>query len=194
MGGSGTSVLYSQDSSIYEHPNGTYVIDKNTLIDVSYLPRKDDLVINSDGRFFKVISANEISIVCNLIAVSGTGGGTSGGNTPGGNPADDPKVLDVTWHDTTYGFIAGQPYYIEFTAISKLDRYLNVTYRVETEESGIVETKAIQTESGKRTAIEVGSKMSTSGANAVYFTISSANSYPYTKDFKGIKSFNLKLE
>jgi hypothetical protein len=45
------------------------------------------LIINSDGRFFKVLSYNKETdiIKCSLIAVSGTGGGSSGGNTPGGD-------------------------------------------------------------------------------------------------------------
>jgi hypothetical protein len=59
MGGSGTSVLYAQDSSIYVHPSGTYILDTETLTEKNYLPRQDDLIINSDGRFFKVISAND---------------------------------------------------------------------------------------------------------------------------------------
>jgi hypothetical protein len=57
-----------------------------------------------------------------------------------------------------------------------------------------VETKTIQIESGKRVDLEVGTKMSTSGANAVHFTISGANSDTFTKTIYNIKAFELSLE
>jgi hypothetical protein len=91
------------------------------------LPRAEDLIINSDGRFFKVARADSNSIIAYLLAISGSG--TGGGSTPGG-PSDDGKSIDVIWHDVKKSFIAGTPYYIEFTATSQVDKYLTVEYRV----------------------------------------------------------------
>jgi hypothetical protein len=92
MGGSGTSVLYTEANSVVEKTDGTYVIPTATLVDQGYMPRAEDLIINSDGRFFKVARADENSIIAYLLAVSGNG---TGGSTPGG-PDDDGKSIDVT--------------------------------------------------------------------------------------------------
>jgi hypothetical protein len=73
-----------------------------TLINSTSLPKINDIIINSDGRFFKVksIDESELNIYCNLIAVSGTGGGPIG---PGGE-----EKISITFHTTIgYRFIYG---------------------------------------------------------------------------------------
>lgn len=195
MGGGGAAVLYAQASNIIANPDDTYTIKLMDLQEGSSTPKENDLIINSDGRFFKVSSVDTVGEIvrCTLIAVSGTGGGP--GNTPGDGPDSetDERVIDVKWHDVTYSFVAGSPYYITFTATSKLDKYLNVEYQVQTT-AGIVETKTIQVQSGEKKSVEVGSKMSTSGYNAVHFTIMGANSYTYTDSIKRIKAIDFRLE
>ena len=189
MGGSGTSVLYTEATNIIEKTDGTYVIPTSTLVDQGYMPRRDDLIINTDGRFFKVFQANSNSIVAYLLAVSGNG---TGGNTPGG-PSGDDQGITVQWHDVKKSFIAGRPYNIEFTATSPTDKYITVEYRVETP-TAVVETKTIEVISGERTSVEVGSKMSTSGYNAVYFTFIGMNAGSITATINRIKAIEFKIE
>ena len=84
MGGSATGIVYANgnDSSIVkddsgDSPEGTYIISAIALENPAVLPQPDTLILNSDGRFFRVISSNISTqiIVASLIAVSGTGGG-----------------------------------------------------------------------------------------------------------------------
>ena len=81
LGGSGAAVLYSTSSNILKDTEGNYLIDADDLDDEGASPKKDDLIINADGRFFRVNYYNDNSgdINCVLLAVSGTGGGGGGG-------------------------------------------------------------------------------------------------------------------
>ena len=194
IGGGGVSIHYASAANVLERPDGSYWINRNDLSNKEESLKPEDLIINSDGRFFKIssIDTNNNILICSLIAVSGTGGGSGGGGSGGGSETDE-KNIDVVWHDMTYSFVAGNPYYITFTATSKVDQYLTVEYRVVTE-TATVENKSIQVRSGEKRSVEVGSKMATSGSNAVYFTISGANSRTYTRDFKRIKAIDFHIE
>jgi hypothetical protein len=96
-----------------------------TLINATSLPKINDIIINSDGRFFKVKSIDEISsnIYCNLIAVSGTGGGTVG---PGGE-----EKISITFNTTIgYRFIYGQSNFVSITPKAVTDARVNILYEV----------------------------------------------------------------
>jgi hypothetical protein len=69
--------------------NFSYLIYTTDLDNKDAVPKKDDLIINSDGRFFKIREFSKTSglMKCSLIAVSGTGGG---GNVPGGGGGTTP--------------------------------------------------------------------------------------------------------
>lgn len=55
-----------------------YLIDVS-IIEDGIVPKPDSLILNSDGRFFRVMEIDsEGRIVANLIAVSGSGGGGGG--------------------------------------------------------------------------------------------------------------------
>ena len=47
--------------------------------------------------------------------MSGTGGGGSSG---GPGQEDDPRVIDVTYHNLTYTFLNGKEYTIDLTPFS----------------------------------------------------------------------------
>ena len=99
MGGGGVSVLYANAEEVVENIfDGSYTIQINDLEDDKAFPKETDLIINSDGRFFKVIHYDEGSglIKANLIAVSGTGGGgTGGGGDSGGGTIETTIKLDL---------------------------------------------------------------------------------------------------
>jgi hypothetical protein len=136
MGGSGASILYANDTNIKQRTDGKYELHVSSLEDEEHIPRAGDLIINSDGRFFKVSIVNMQYIICTLLAVSGSGGG-GGPVTPGG-PSKDERDLDVTWHDFQPNFIAGTEHYLEYTIKSQVDRYLTLSYVIEAGE-GVVD-------------------------------------------------------
>ncbi len=77
--------------AIDDEEDTTYFINFEAL-ESSVIPKPDSLILNSDGRFFRVLELNmsEHKIVANLIAVSGSGEG-GGGSTP------SIVDLDLTW-------------------------------------------------------------------------------------------------
>ena len=90
MGGSSSGIIYAhgdtesiakvdpEDENSFE-----YIIPADDLDDPSVLPHVDSLILNSDGRFFRVKSVSEEtqSIEAILLAVSGSGGGGGGAIT-----------------------------------------------------------------------------------------------------------------
>lgn len=85
MGGSSTGIIYAHGNDrdiIKVNPenenNFEYTISINALDDPNNSPHKDTLILNSDGRFFRVISTDESTGIINaiLLAVSGSGGGS----------------------------------------------------------------------------------------------------------------------
>jgi hypothetical protein len=84
MGGSGSSGIHYTNASEAdvvrvgedEDENKLYTIPLETFENV-VIPKPDDLLLNSDGRFFRVISYSDETglVTTSLIAVSGGGGG-----------------------------------------------------------------------------------------------------------------------
>lgn len=81
IGGSGAAILYAT-ASLEELPNGWVRFNRNQLDDEEASTNDGDLIINSDGKFLKVVDNTDPDfIICAVIAVSGTGGG-GGGDGP----------------------------------------------------------------------------------------------------------------
>jgi hypothetical protein len=88
VGGSGSAIYY-MTKEIATSPDDSESLctvlyselDENTLNVIKVKPVKGDLLINNDGKFLKVLDANDNTkeLVCKIIAVSGVGGG--GGST-----------------------------------------------------------------------------------------------------------------
>ena len=98
----------------------------NDLEDETAVPKATDLIINQDGSFYKVISADKDSniIHCSRIAVSGTGGGGGGGGGGGDTPVDPGnaftiKLADDSKFPTT--FIHNQSYKVKFVVNAPTD-------------------------------------------------------------------------
>ena len=88
MGGSSSGICYAygtEENIVKSNPDDEtdfhYTISFTALEDPQTVPLVDTLVLNSDGRFFRVISADKSNqtIDALLLAVSGTGGGGGGG-------------------------------------------------------------------------------------------------------------------
>ena len=121
MGGSSSGFFWcsGNDSTIVkassDDADTTYYISFSVLEDNNAIPKANALLLNSDGRFFRVVDVNIVDekITANLIAVSGTGGGGSGGGTPVSS-----RDLNLEWNATISRgatYIAGKKQYVIFT-------------------------------------------------------------------------------
>lgn len=197
LGANGAAVLYANAENVIFNTDNSYTILYSYLDDQNAIPKAEDLVINSDGRFFRVNYYDSASglINCKLIAVSGSGGG-GGGSTPGGPdaPSDDPKVIKVTYHDLTYSFLNGRTYTIDFTALSQVDLYLNISYTVKNAQNHTTGFGSMQVKSGQRASLPVGQYITPEGGyHAVDIIIQGANAYEYTRTINRIKCVDLQV-
>lgn len=196
LGANGAAVLYSSVDGLKSNANGSYSIPHNKLSDSKAIPKKDDLIINIDGRFFRVNYFNGTPgtsdlINCKLIAVSGTGGG--GGS--GGGEEEDPKYIDVMVNPMqSYSFLYGKQFTFDFTATATLDKELNVTYTVRNDLAIFYtgKTKAI---SGHSVSLDIGKYiLPENGEHKLEITISGANSTKRELEYNGFNSVNLNID
>lgn len=117
MGGNGVGVFYAQASSVRDRGDEVYIMMTTDLESEEASPRENDLIINSDGRFFKILTIDEDTseIFCSLLAVSGSGGGPGGPSATVGSI----EVNKLTPGNAT--ILYGQSYQIGFNAIAKND-------------------------------------------------------------------------
>lgn len=197
LGANGAAVLYSNAENVISNTDNSYTILYSYLDDQNAIPKAGDLIINSDGRFFRVNYYDAVSAIinCKLIAVSGSGGG--GGSTGPSGPDDDttdPKKIQVTYHDLVYSFLSGRKYTIDFTPISQVDLYLNISYTVRNAQNYTIDFGSIQARSGDRVSLNVGKYMTAEGGyHAVDIIIQGANSYEYNRTITRIKCVDLKV-
>ena len=121
VGGAGNSGIYygtKAEVSDEEFESARVSFTLGTHIEGEELPSVDDLILNADGSFYRVVSINaEAQSVIGLrLTVAGSGGG--GGSTPSGTT---PSWVDIVSLDTS-DFIYGQPAYLTLTPYSELDR------------------------------------------------------------------------
>ena len=133
MGGGNSGIIYAKgtDTTIIKVSENeeevNYYIDFEALENANVLPQQNDLILNSDGRFFRVLSVNaaESKLTALLLAVSGTGGG--GGTTPVAN--DLTLSVDTQTVSANSTYIFGQEYYINFTVTSTIDDAVSATVK-----------------------------------------------------------------
>jgi hypothetical protein len=84
IGGNGVSLFYGEDPAPVLDPieEDIYTLDLSTIIDGDKC-KVNDLILNSDGSFYKIdsIDTDNSEITCTRLAVSGSGGGSEGGTT-----------------------------------------------------------------------------------------------------------------
>lgn len=119
LGGSGAALLYGNSKNIEEKfddfGNYYYLFPIEDLESHGSKPQVNDLIINSDGSFYRITEILDDVLSCLRIAVSGTGSGT--GSTGGGGSA---MMFRVNTLDT-YDLINYQKKNIELTATSATD-------------------------------------------------------------------------
>ena len=101
-----------------------YLIHPSAFDDQT-IPKVDSLVLNSDGRFFRVIGAQDGYALVELIAVSGSGGG-------GGAVVEQDTFIsyDTNTVDSGFTYIYGQTSYAKFSATSTVDSTVTLTFVV----------------------------------------------------------------
>lgn len=151
MGGSSSGIAYASgnDSTIVKRSEDdsdkTYLISASALDNPNIIPIADALIINSDGRFFRVVSVEDTTITAVLLAVSGSG---SGSDTPVAKN-DLTLTFDNTTIDQTMTFISGQDYSALFTATSETDSVVSLSFIVTNNEKETLYTFLAQVPSGE---------------------------------------------
>lgn len=190
MGGGGASLLYANDSSIDERPDGTYILSIDTLEDSSNL-KENDLIINqANGSFYKVQSINfsSNSIVCTLIAISGTGGGGGGGST--GPGVDSKLTMSVSGIASYQTYVYGQKAEITVEATAELDATVTIVYEI----IGTNNTNSYTSEirSGDSETFDIGSKLY-QGTNKVTVHAISNNSGQDSRSYTNVSAVTMSL-
>ena len=137
-GGGGTGIIYANGNDrqivpedLTEREPVIFIMDLAALED-QQLPEVDNLILNSDGRFFRVLGVDEYTskITVKLLAVSGSGGGGGGGSS-----SSEPDV-NITWDSDTistgHTYIYGQSFNAVFTPTTTAagDINCNVTFNI----------------------------------------------------------------
>lgn len=177
----------------------TYLIDISAL-DVAVMPKANVLILNSDGRFFRVLSIDENDkIVAELIAVSGSGGG--GG---GGGPVAERDV-NIEWDSRTISqgttYIFGQHYDAVFTPTTTAPGDTNcvVTFTMIDRAHDNATTSIVQTgKSGQKMKFDTANLPQSSNIT-LQITVTSDNSQydegrGYKRNITGLKCVAMSLE
>lgn len=120
-GGSGVIYADGNDETIVnikdinDQPTSYYIMSFDALEDSSVTPKVDGLILNGDGRFFRVISVDDEERTINvlLLAVSGTGGGGGGG---GQTVIEDLAIIpNTSTIGSSFTYVYGQKSEVEVT-------------------------------------------------------------------------------
>lgn len=190
MGGSGASLFYANALKVIETPNGTYILNKSELEDENAQPKENDLIINYDGAFYKVISVDseEGTIECSLLAISGTGGSPGG---PGGPGETTAIILELVGTFPTT-FIYGQDDYVTFKATATLDALVNYNVKVISNQ-GTESYDYNNQRSGQEFRLNVG-KLLQRGTNQITVTATGENSGSATRKYSSRNAVILELQ
>ena len=153
MGSSSSGFFWCNGSSMDivkasdDDSDTTYTIAFKAL-ENDILPKKDSLILNVDGRFFRVKLIDKINekIYANLIAVSGSGSGSGSGGQ-----VINERDVDITWDNRTIAqgntYVYGQSYNAVFTPITTAPGDINctVTFKIFDREHNIEKEPLVQT-------------------------------------------------
>ena len=203
LGSSGAALYYAAAKNLKVNTDDSFTIPYDTLEDQKALPKKDDLIINSDGRFFKVNyfsgSPDEAGsyVNCKLIAVSGTGGSSSGSGGTGGNTGDttDPRNIQVEYDPNfSYTFLYGSSYGLTLTASSKKTKSLNISYVVRNNTGNTVDVGNVPVLSGQTVTLPIGRNIKPEGGlHAVDLTITGVGVNTFSETINRIRCVNLSV-
>ena len=116
MGGSGISLFYADQTNVIKSDDETSILFSEYFLDQNSLPQINDIIINSDGIFYRVKEIDNEYYTCSIIAISGTSGG--GGGT---SPIENDLELTISGIKQNQNFIYGQDAEITVSGLSKKD-------------------------------------------------------------------------
>lgn len=192
-GGSGAAVLYASADEVNRNTaNMTYEILLENLEDSKAIPKENDLIINKDGRFFKVIYLNKESsiIVCSLVAVSG------GGSSDPSDPTTPAKRVTLTpkSNPAMRDYVYGKEYFVEFVPTDPDGDFITMKYII-TSANDATQTKTFTFEkvpSGSTHRFDLGSKLFR-GSNTLIVQAVTQNNGMQEKSYQSINSIVLQL-
>jgi hypothetical protein len=201
LGLNGVSVFYAAAEGLSVNVDDTYTIFKKDFDDEFAIPKKDDLIINGDGRFLRVNyyaeQGDNSHVNCTLIAVSGTGGG-GGGSSSGGGTTVNPKDIEVIYDNYSKAFLYGTSFNIGLTATTKAPNTatLDISWSVIDAEGRTIDSGSKTAANGSHTVLEdVGRKIEADGSfYKIIISISGGNANAYSWPITKIKCVNLKIE
>lgn len=129
-GASGSGITYANGTEeqivkVSENVDDfNYRISMNALENPAVEPQKDALILNSDGRFFRVLSVDSGNKIINaiLLAVSGSGGG-------GVVVEPDIKiVVDDNTLKTNDVLVYGKSHMVNVIATAETNRHVSLTF------------------------------------------------------------------
>ena len=165
-------------------------------IDGEEVPNIDDLILNSDGCFYRVINnqsedfeGNSI-IIAKKLTVAGSGGSGGGSSTPG---VEDLLEFDAVGSNAVKKtYIYGQSDYIVYKATARKD--FEVIYTITIKSStGQIYTTQESVDSGEEFKFDLGKKLF-SGLNNVTIDVFTDNSGTDQKIYRNVNSVEMKLE
>lgn len=76
LGGSGAAIYYGNADTVQEDAvTKNYLFPKSAMEKKEDSPKENDVIINADGTFYKVLDSNDEYYICEILALSGGGGG-----------------------------------------------------------------------------------------------------------------------
>ena len=163
-GGKGASIYYSTSTEIQQNDETYYVLDRSMLNDPDTKCQVGDIIINSDGSFYRISLFPDDApseIWCDRINAGGSGGE---------GPSSLKKISVKIGAPATTNLINGQEFYIDVTATSAveadgsiLDDKLQITWSLSEKTSSgaysLYHSKTIDVTQGETIKIEIGSAM-----------------------------------
>ena len=130
MGGSGVSIIYGHGTPTTEGEGENKYSFTFSDFDADATYRVNDLILNSDGCFYRIDAINEEYEVvdCTRLAVSGSGGGGGGGDDP--TPSAEKIKCSVTPLSSYSNWIYGQSKKIYATVTSPKDTSVSISFTV----------------------------------------------------------------
>lgn len=113
IGGSGITILYGNFEKIEPNDEAQYEILVSQLEEGSGKPHVNDLILNQDGTFYRISRIIGDLMLCQLISISGGGGGTG--------PAGGYRTKLKLHYPPTTSLIDGQEFIIQFEASAEKD-------------------------------------------------------------------------
>lgn len=183
MGGNGASLYYANDTDVVKDLLDNYFIDIDTIVDAGSSLKANDLIINGDGAFYRVLEiTDEHTAKCTRIAVSGTGGGGGSGDGGGGTgPTQKNITLELIGEFPTT-FVYGKKTEVTFKSEALYDTYIR--YNIVIQGNNDTKTLNYQAKTGEEFTFDVGSELY-QGNNIIVVTAFADNSgeatlkYPY---------------